>query len=118
MHYVFDLWVQRWRRTEARGDMVIARYLDDFIVGFENRTDAEQFLSALRERLGQFGLTLHPDKTRLLEFGRYAAQNRWERGQKKPESFQVSGLGPQLWTDQERGIHGASAHRGRSSAKQ
>ncbi len=92
MHYVFDLWVQRWRRTEARGDMVIVRYLDDFIVGFENRTDAEQFLSALRERLGQFGLTLHPDKTRLLEFGRYAAQNRWERGQKKPESFQFLGL--------------------------
>ncbi len=92
MHYVFDLWVQRWRRTAARGDMVIVRYLDDFIVGFEIRKDAEQFLSALRERLGQFGLTLHPDKTRLLEFGRYAAQNRQERGQGKPETFQFLGF--------------------------
>ena len=92
MHYVFDLWVQRWRRTAAQGDMVIVRYLDDFIVGFRYRTDAEEFLTALRGRLGQFGLTLHPDKTRLLEFGRYAAQNRWERGQKKPESFQFLGL--------------------------
>src|SRR6266849_5373569 len=78
MHYVFDLWAQRWRRTEARGDMVIVRYLDDFIVGFQHRKDAEQFLIVLRERLGQFGLTLHPNKTRLLEFGRYAAQNRQE----------------------------------------
>jgi RNA-directed DNA polymerase len=92
MHYVFDLWVQRWRRTAARGDMVIVRYLDDFIVGFQHRTDAEQFLIALRARLGQFGLTLHPDKTRLLEFGRYVAQNRQERGQGKPETFQFLGF--------------------------
>ncbi len=93
MHYVFDLWAQRWRRTEARGDVVIVRYLDDFIVGFQHRKDAEQFLSVLRERLGQFGLTLHPTKTRLLEFGRYAAQNRQERGQGKPETFQFLGFG-------------------------
>jgi RNA-directed DNA polymerase len=92
MHYVFDVWAQRWRRTEAHGDMVIVRYLDDFIVGFEIRADAERFLSVLRERLGQFGLLLHPDKTRLLEFGRYAAQNRRERGQGKPESFQFLGF--------------------------
>ena len=92
MHYVFDLWAQRWRRTEARGDMVIVRYLDDFIVGFQHRKDAEQFLIVLRERLGQFGLTLHPNKTRLLEFGRYAAQNRQERGQGKPETFQFLGF--------------------------
>jgi RNA-directed DNA polymerase len=92
MHYVFDLWAQRWRRTEARGDMVIVRYLDDFIVGFQIRKDADRFLNALRERLGQFGLTLHPDKTRLLEFGRYAAQNREERGQGKPETFQFLGF--------------------------
>src|SRR5204863_4941773 len=84
MHYVFDLWVQRWRRATARGDVVIVRYLDDFIVGFQHRTDAEQFLSVLRERLRQFGLTLHPTKTRLLEFGRYAAQNRQAQGQGKP----------------------------------
>lgn len=92
MHYVFDLWTQRWRRAEARGDVIIVRYLDDFIVGFQYRKDAEQFLIALRERLGQFGLTLHPDKTRLLEFGRYAAQNRQERGDKKPETFQFLGF--------------------------
>jgi RNA-directed DNA polymerase len=92
MHYVFDLWVQRWRRTEARGDMIIVRYLDDFIVGFEIHKDAQQFLKALRERLGRFGLRLHPNKTRLLEFGRYAAQNRQERGRGKPETFQFLGL--------------------------
>lgn len=92
MHYVFDLWVQRWRRTEARGDMIIVRYLDDFIVGFEIRRDAQQFLKALRERLGRFGLTLHPEKTRLLEFGRYAAQNRQERGRGKPETFLFLGF--------------------------
>jgi RNA-directed DNA polymerase len=92
LHYVFDLWAQRWRRAEARGDMVLVRYLDDFIVGFQYREDAERFLTAVRERLGQFGLTLHPDKTRLLEFGRYAAQNRQERGQGKPETFQFLGF--------------------------
>ncbi len=92
MHYVFDQWAQQWRRTAARGDMIIVRYLDDFIVGFRYHTDAEQFLTALRERLGQFGLRLHPDKTRLLEFGRYAAQNRRERGQGKPETFQFLGF--------------------------
>jgi hypothetical protein len=72
--------------------MVIVRYLDDFIVGFEIQKDAEQFLTALRERLGQFGLMLHPDKTRLLEFGRFAAQNRQERGQRKPETFHFLGF--------------------------
>jgi group II intron reverse transcriptase/maturase len=92
MHYVFDVWAQQWRRTAARGDVVIVRYLDDVIVGFQHRTEAEQFLIVLRERLGQFGLTLHPDKTRVLEFGRYAAQNRQERGQGKPETFQFLGL--------------------------
>lgn len=92
MHYVFDLWAQRWRRTVARGDVVVVRYLDDFIVGFQHRKDAEQFLSVLRERLGQFGLTLHPDKTRLLEFGRYAAERRQRRGQRKPETFQFLGF--------------------------
>src|ERR1700687_1963412 len=92
MHYVFDLWAQRWRRTAAQGEVIIVRYLADFIVGFQTRKEAEQFLIALRERLGQFGLRLHPDKTRLLEFGRYAAQNRQERGEKKPETFQFLGF--------------------------
>jgi group II intron reverse transcriptase/maturase len=92
MHYVFDLWAQRWRRTAADGDVIIVRFLDDFIVGFQERTDAERFLAALRERLSQFGLTLHPDKTRLLEFGRYAAERRQRRGQRKPETFQFLGF--------------------------
>ena len=112
MHYVFDLWAQRWRRTEARGEMIVVRYLDDFIVGFQNREDAEQFLKALRERLGQFGLTLHPDKTRLLEFGRFAAQNRQERGQGKPETFQFLGFVHSCGRTRNGRVHGASAYRG------
>jgi group II intron reverse transcriptase/maturase len=92
LHYVFDAWAQRWRKTEAQGEVIIVRYLDDFVVGFQHRTDAEAFLEALRERLGQYGLSLHPDKTRLLEFGRHAAQNRRERGQGKPETFQFLGF--------------------------
>ncbi len=92
LHYVFDVWTQRWRKTEAQGEVIIVRYLDDFIVGFENRMDAERFLEALREQLGQHGLQLHPDKTRLLEFGRHAAQNRRGRGQGKPETFQFLGF--------------------------
>jgi RNA-directed DNA polymerase len=92
MHYVFDRWAQRWRRTVARGDVVIVRYVDDFIVGFQHREDADQFLNSLRERLGRFSLTLHPDKTRLLEFGRFAARNRQRRGEGKPETFQFLGF--------------------------
>jgi RNA-directed DNA polymerase len=92
LHYVFDLWAQRWRRTAAQDEMIIVRYLDDFIVGFQNREDAERFLIALRGRLGQFALTLHPDKTRLLEFGRFAARDRQRRRQRKPETFQFLGF--------------------------
>jgi len=92
LHYAFDLWVRQWRTRFATGDMIVVRYADDFIVGFQYHTDAEQFLIALRERLGQFGLRLHPDKTRLLEFGRYAGQNRQERRQGKPETFQFLGF--------------------------
>jgi len=92
LHYVFDVWTQRWRKTEAQGEVIIVRYLDDFIVGFEHRLDAERFLEALREQLGQHGLQVHPDKTRLLEFGRHAAQNRRGRGQGKPETFPFLGF--------------------------
>ena len=90
--YVFDLWVQRWRRTEARAEVIVVRYLDDFIVGFQKRADAVHFRKMLRERLGQFGLRLHPDKTRLLEFGRFATQDRQARGRGKPETFQCLGF--------------------------
>jgi RNA-directed DNA polymerase len=76
LHYVLDLWVQRWRKRSARGDVVITRFADDFIVGFQYRSDAERFLRELKQRLQQFSLELHPEKTRLLEFGRFAALNR------------------------------------------
>ena len=80
MHYVFDLWADRWRRREAQGDVIIVRYADDFVVGFEHETDARRFWDALRERLEEFALSLHPDKTRLLEFGRHAADTRARAG--------------------------------------
>ncbi|HMG18125.1 MAG TPA: group II intron reverse transcriptase/maturase, partial [Gemmatimonadales bacterium] len=92
LHYVFDLWVQRWRRREARGDVVVVRFADDFVVGFQHRQEAEQFLDALRSRFAQFGLELHPDKTRLLRFGRYATQQRRARGEGKPETFNFLGF--------------------------
>ena len=92
LHYVFDLWVQRWRQTQARGEVVVVRFADDFTLGFQHRDDAERFLAALRERFAQFGLTLHPDKTRLLEFGRFAADNRQRRGEGKPPTFNFLGF--------------------------
>jgi len=92
LHYVLDLWAERWRRCEATGHMTIVRYADDFIVGFEHEADARRFLEALRERLGKFALSLHPDKTRLIEFGRFAAANRERRGLGKPETFNFLGF--------------------------
>ena len=92
LHYVIDLWAERWRRHEATGDIIIVRYADDIIVGFEHETDARRFLDAMRERLGKFALSLHPDKTRLIEFGRYAASRRARRGLGKPESFNFLGF--------------------------
>jgi RNA-directed DNA polymerase len=92
LHYVLDLWAERWRRREAMGDMIIVRYADDFIVGFEHETDARRFLDALRERLAEFTLSLHPEKTRLIEFGRHAAENRKRRGLGKPETFNFLGF--------------------------
>ena len=92
LHYVFDLWAERWRRREATGDMIIVRYADDFIIGFEHESDARRFLDEMRERLGKFALTLHPEKTRLIEFGRFAAERRRRRGLGKPESFDFLGF--------------------------
>jgi len=92
LHYVFDLWVQRWRKKQAHGDVVVVRFADDFVVGFEHREEAELFLTELRERFARFGLTLHPDKTRLIEFGRFAAANRRGRGDGKPETFNFLGF--------------------------
>jgi group II intron reverse transcriptase/maturase len=92
LHYVFDLWVSRWRKTHAKGDVVVTRYADDFIVGFEHRAEAERFLAELKERFRKFGLELHPEKTRLIEFGRYAAERRKERGKGRPETFDFLGF--------------------------
>jgi RNA-directed DNA polymerase len=92
LHYVFDLWAERWRRREATGDMIILRYADDIVVGFENETDARHFWEAMRARVEQFALSLHPDKTRLIEFGRFAAVARAQRGLGKPETFNFLGF--------------------------
>jgi RNA-directed DNA polymerase len=92
LHYALDLWAERWRRREATGDMIIVRYADDFIVGFEHESDARRFLAMMRERLGAFALSLHPEKTRLIEFGRFADENRKRRGLGKPETFNFLGF--------------------------
>jgi RNA-directed DNA polymerase len=92
LHYVFDLWAERWRRREATGDVIMVRYADDIVVGFQHEGDARRFWDAMRERLRAFLLTLHPVKTRLIEFGRYAAQNRERRGLGKPETFKFLGF--------------------------
>ena len=92
LHYSLDLWAARWRRREATGDMIIVRYADDVVVGFEHESDARHFWDAMRERLQKFSLSLHPDKTRLIEFGRVAAANRKRRGLGKPETFSFLGF--------------------------
>jgi hypothetical protein len=92
LHYVFDLWIHRWRRTKARGDVVVVRFADDFVVGFEHREDGERVLSELGERLARFGLELHGQKTRLIEFGRHAERDRQSRGEDKPETFNFLGF--------------------------
>jgi group II intron reverse transcriptase/maturase len=92
LHYVFDLWAQWWRKRHARGDVIIVRFADDFAAGFEYQDDAQRFLVDLRERFAKFGLELHPDKTRLLEFGRHATRRRAARGVGKPETFDFLGF--------------------------
>jgi len=92
LHYVFDLWAHQWRSRHAHGNVIIVRYADDIVVGFEHETDAKRFLAELRQRMAEFGLSLHPDKTRLLEFGRHAAAGRERRGLGKPETFKFLGF--------------------------
>ena len=92
LHYILDLWAHQWRRRHARGRVVIVRYADDFVMGFEKRADAEEMLLALRARLAGFGLRLHEDKTRLIEFGRFAALSRQRRGERRPETFAFLGF--------------------------
>jgi RNA-directed DNA polymerase len=92
LHYVLDLWVERWRRRGAQGDVIVVRYADDFIIGFQDRGQAERFLGELRQRLGKFNLELHGEKTRLIEFGRFAAERRERRGEGKPKTFNFLGF--------------------------
>jgi RNA-directed DNA polymerase len=92
LHNVLDLWVEQWRKKQARGEVMIVRYADDAVLGFEHREEAERFLEQLRERLRKFGLELHPEKTRLMEFGRYATERRKKRGEGKPETFNFLGF--------------------------
>jgi hypothetical protein len=92
LHYVFDLWAERWRRREAAGDMIMIRYADDIIVGFQHENDACRFWSEMCERLLEFSLALHPEKTRLIEFGRFAALECEKRGRSKPEAFKFLGF--------------------------
>ena len=93
LHYVLDLWIQKkWRRHEVNGETIIVRYADDFVVGFQHKHDAKRFMDALAERLGCFNLAVHPDKTRLIEFGRFAQANRRQRGQGRPETFDFLGF--------------------------
>ena len=91
LHHVLDLWADAWRKT-ARGDVIIVRYADDFVMGFQYRNEADLFLQQLRERMARFGLELHQEKTRLIEFGRFAAANRSKRGEGKPETFDFLGF--------------------------
>src|SRR5215831_474906 len=87
LHYVFDLWVDAWRRKCAQGEVIVVRYADDNVLGFQHLAEADRFLEEFRVRLRKFGLELHPDKTRRIEFGRYAEINRNKRGEGKPETF-------------------------------
>jgi len=92
LHYVFDLWVHWWRRHRANGDVIVVRFADDWVAGFQYQSDAQKFLRELKERFARFGLELHSEKTRLIEFGRFAAQSRLARGQGKPETFDFLGF--------------------------
>jgi group II intron reverse transcriptase/maturase len=92
LHYVFDLWADRWRRRKATGDVILVRYADDIVVGFQHEADAQRFWDAMQKRFEEFALSLHPDKTRLIEFGRHAAARRGEAGLGKPETFNFLGF--------------------------
>jgi RNA-directed DNA polymerase len=113
LHYVYDLWVNQWRGRHAQGDLIVVRVADDTVVGFQHRDDGERFLADLKERLDEFALRLHPEKTRLIEFGKFAAERRARRGEGKPETFdflgfthicgtKADGQGFQLWRQTKR----------------
>jgi len=102
LHYVFDLWIQWWRKQHCRGDVIIVRYADDFVIGFQHQSEAVKCLKALHDRFGKFGLTLHEDKTRLIEFGRYAEERRRRNGMGRPETFAFLGFTHICGTSRQR----------------
>jgi group II intron reverse transcriptase/maturase len=111
LHYTFDLWADVWRRRMANGDVIIVRYADDLVMGFQHWADAMRFLEEFKERLAKFGLELHPDKTRLIEFGRYAARDRKQRGEGETGDLQLLGLYPLLWAaPQDQDLHRLADH--------
>ena len=129
LHYVLDLWFQKkWRTRTAQGDTIIVRYADDFVVGFQHKRDAERFLCDLKDRLASFSLELHPDKTRLIEFGRFADAGRRARGERRPETFDFLGFTHYCLTgekrkfrigaeaDREAGRSNPEAHQGRTAS--
>jgi group II intron reverse transcriptase/maturase len=103
LHYVFDLWIEWWRRQAGRGDVVVIRYADDFVIGFERETDVKTCLDELRQRLAKFGLQLNDAKTRLIEFGRYASERRSRRGERRPETFDFLGFTHQCGKTRKHG---------------
>ena len=105
LHYVLDLWIHDWRQRHAKGEVTVVRYADDFVIGFREESDARRCLAALRERFAKFGLELHPEKTRLIEFGRYAEERRARRGADPPETFRLSGLHAHQREDPARRFH-------------
>jgi hypothetical protein len=92
LHYVLDQWVVEWRKEFAHGDVIVVRYADDFVLGFQHRKEAERFLEQLRDRMAEYGLELHSEKTRLIQFGRFAAEDRKRDGAGKPETFDFLGF--------------------------
>src|SRR3989442_13995665 len=104
LHSVLDLWIEQWRRTKAKGDGLVVRFADDFVAGFQHRREAERLLEELRERFAKFGLKLHPEKTRLIEFGRFATADRKARGEGKPKTVNFSGFTHCLGPDRTRKI--------------
>ena len=92
LHYAFDLWADQWRKKRAKGQVIVVRYADDIVMGFQHKREAERFMADMRQRLEKFALSLHPEKTRLIEFGRFAAKDRESRGLGKPDTFDFLGF--------------------------
>jgi len=118
LHYVFDLWADQWRRRNAHGDVVLTRFADDYVAGFEHREDAERFLADLRDRFAKFGLELAPEKTRLIEFGRFAAQNREPPWAPEAGDVRVPGVHAYLREDQGRAVQAQARHEQEEDARQ